>query len=129
MSRVLLDTHAFLWFVFDDPRLSARAGEVFEDADVEKLLSIASVWEIVIKAQLGKLGLGMSLETFVRDLIEGRELTMLQIELGQLLTYGGLPLHHRDPFDRLLVAQASTLGAPVLTADPRFAPYGIPTIW
>lgn len=129
LSRVLLDTHAFLWFVFDDPRLSGRAAEVLEDESVEKVLSIASVWEIVIKVQIGKLGLGMPLERFVRDFVEGRTLTLLRIDLEHLLAYGALPLHHRDPFDRLLVAQATALGLPVVTTDPNFAPYGVTVIW
>jgi PIN domain nuclease of toxin-antitoxin system len=129
LNGVLLDTHAFLWFVFEDPRLSNRAGDVVEDPRIEKLLSIASVWEIVIKVQIGKLGLGMPLEQFVRDHIVGRTLVVLEIEMEHLLAYGALPLHHRDPFDRLLVAQAQTLNLPVVTTDPSFTRYGVRAIW
>lgn len=129
MTRVLLDTHALLWFLFDDARLSARAVEIIEDARVEKVLSVASLWEITIKVQLGKLELGMPLDTFFADFVRGRELSLLPIDLPHLLAYGALPLHHRDPFDRLLVAQAVTLGVPLVTSDYAFARYEIETLW
>ncbi len=129
MKHVLLDTHAFLWFVFDDPRLSSRAASLINRSDVEKTLSIASVWEIVIKEQLGKLQLGMSIGKFVRDFIDGRELTLLDIELSHLLEYSSLPLTHRDPFDRLLVAQARSLGIPIVTADKKLSSYGVKLLW
>ena len=129
MTRVLVDTHAFLWFVFDDPRLSNAAAEVLSDQGVRKLISIASLWEITVKVQLGKLGLGMSLEAFLAELVVGRELDVVPIELEHLLVYGELPLLHRDPFDRLLVAQSKALDVPVLTADPSFAQYGVKVSW
>jgi len=127
--RVLLDTHALLWFLFDDPRLSARAVEVIEDGEVAKLLSVASLWEITIKTQLGELDLGMPIEAFLADFVRGRVLDVLPIELPHLLTYHALALHHRDPFDRLLVAQASTLDVPLVTSDSAFDAYDIVTIW
>ncbi len=129
MKRVLLDTHAFLWFVFDDQRLSKSAQAVILDPKVEKILSIGSLWEIVIKTQLEKLRLGMSIEDFVEDHIVGRILTLLPIEPPQLLTYFELPLHHRDPFDRLLVAQALTLDLPIVTGDLKFKAYGVNIVW
>ena len=129
MKRVLLDTHAFLWFVFGDPRLSERAQDVILDPKTEKILSVGSLWEIVIKTQLEKLRLGMSIEEFVEDHVIGRILTLLPIEPPHLLTYFELPLHHRDPFDRLLVAQALTMGFPVITGDPKFEPYGVDIVW
>ena len=129
MKGVILDTHAFLWFVFDDPRLSDQAASVIADHAVEKSISIASLWEIVIKHQLGRLGLGMDVPTFLEQHVSGRTLGVVPIELEHLVAYGELPLHHRDPFDRILVAQAKTLGLPVLTSDPTFSSYGIKTIW
>ena len=129
MNRVLLDTHAFLWFVFDDPRLSEIAGDVFLDPEVEKLLSVGSLWEIVIKAQLDKLRLGMTVEAFFDDHIVGRVLTVLPLEPAHLLTYSALPLHHRDPFDRLLVAQAMTLKAPFVSGDSTLDLYEIERVW
>ena len=129
MNRVLLDTHAFLWFIFGDPRLSAIAEEVILNPKVEKILSIASLWEIVIKAQLDKLRLGMGIEEFMEDHVAGKVLTILPIEPAHLVTYHGLPLHHRDPFDRLLIAQALSTRLPLITADPKLEPYGVDIIW
>lgn len=129
MSRVLLDTHAFLWFAFDDERLSARAAEVISDASVEKVLSIASLWEIAVKTSLGKLELGTSLERFLTDEVEGRELEVLGIEHAHLVRVADLPFHHRDPFDRLLIAQAVSEGLSIMSIDPRFEAYGVNVIW
>ena len=129
MNRALLDTHAFLWFLFDDPRLSDHAEDVILDPEIEKLLSIGSLWEIVIKSQLDKLRLGVSIEDFVQDHVTDRVLTLLPIEPHHLVAYSELPLHHHDPFDRLLVAQARSLGLPVVTADPKLVPYGVDIIW
>ena len=129
MRRVLLDTHAFLFFVFDDPRLSQKAASLIELEETEKLLSIVSVWEIVIKEQLGKLELGMPVEKFVREFIEGQKLTLLEIELTHLLQYSSLPLLHRDPFDRLLISQARSLKVPIVTSDKRFSAYETELYW
>lgn len=125
--RALLDTHAFLWFVFDDPRLSARAAARIEAGDLT--LSMASLWEIAIKTQLGKLALGMELGVFIKTHVEAVELDIVPLELPHVLAYGALPLHHRDPFDRLLVAQARVLGTPIVTSDASFAAYDVQTIW
>jgi len=127
--RVLLDTHALLWFLFDDARLSGRAAELIQDRESEKLLSIASLWEISIKMQLGKLDLGMPLETFFADFVRGRSLDVLPIELPDLLAYHALPLHHRDPFDRLLIAQATRQGVSIVTRDNSFSAYDVECIW
>jgi PIN domain nuclease of toxin-antitoxin system len=129
VSRVLLDTHAFLWFVFDDSRLSGKAAERIADRDTISLLSIGSLWEIAIKSQLGKLDLGMELAEFFRRFVEEREIERLEIRIADVVAYGRLPLLHRDPFDRLLVAQAQNLEVPIVTSDPRFAPYGVPVLW
>ncbi len=129
MSGVLLDTHAFCWFVFDDPRLSGKGAAVIEDRKIIKYLSVASLWEIVIKSQIGKLSLGMDLEFFFNDHVTGRDLELLDIEVRHLLEYDGLALIHRDPFDRLLVAQARVTGLPVVTSDPVFERYEVKVIW
>ena len=129
MKAILLDTHAFLWFLFDDSRLSEHVAALIEDTQVEKWLSKASLWEIAIKHQIGKLSLGMDLESFFEQHVEKVELRLLDMELVHLLAYGNLPLHHRDPFDRMLVAQASTLGIPLVTVDAAFAAYNIETVW
>ena len=129
MRPVLLDTHAFLWFVFDDPRLSSRAAEIIEDPANRKLLSMASLWEIVIKAQIGKLSLGMETGEFLGRFVRDRQVEIVPVLLEHLVEYGRLELHHRDPFDRLLIAQARIVGAPIVTADRNFACYDVTAIW
>lgn len=129
MRPLLLDTHAYLWFVFDDPRLSDRAATAIADPGVEPILSIASVWEIAIKRQLGKLDLGMDLSTFLRQYVEQRRVTVLSVDLPHLVAYDRLPLLHRDPFDRLLVAQAKVLGTPIVTIDQNFRGYDLELVW
>lgn len=129
MNEALLDTHAFLWFLYDDPRLSTAAATQIEDEAVKKVLSVASLWEIVIKSQLGKLSLGMELETFFENHVVSRDLELLDIDLRHLLAYDKLPLIHRDPFDRLLIAQARVLGLPIVTSDPVFSQYEVQIVW
>ena len=129
MNRLLIDTHAYLWFVFDDERLGPGASAAIGDAAIVKALSVASLWEIAIKVSLGKLELGTSLDRFLADEVEGREIDLLAIKITHLTRVVGLPFHHRDPFDRLLIAQALVEGLPIATADPRFADYGVRTIW
>jgi PIN domain nuclease of toxin-antitoxin system len=129
VKPVLLDTHAFLWFVFDDPRLSEVAAKAIADPEHEKVVSIASLWEIAIKTSLGKLELGMSLERFFATEIEGRELRILAISSAHLLRAAALPFHHRDPFDRLVIAQAEVEHLPIVTSDANFALYGATIVW
>lgn len=129
MTAVLLDTHAFLWFVFDDPRLSDAAARTIEDPTTTKLLSVISLWEICVKRQIGKLQLGMALDAFFEEHVTSRELELVDLELNHLLAYDALPLVHRDPFDRLILAQAKVLDVPIVTADPSFAGYEARVIW
>ena len=129
MGPVLVDTHAFLWFVFDDPRLSDSAASVIESPSRPTLLSVASLWEIALKVNIGKLLLGMPFETFIDEGINRRDVELLAIELPHVTRSARLPLLHRDPFDRLLIAQAQSERLPVLTADERFSGYPIETIW
>ncbi len=129
MSRVLLDTHAFLWYVFRDKRLSRKATRTISEPGTVKMLSMASVWEIVIKTRLGKLRLGMGIEEFLERHVKGRQIEVLPIELPDLVAYSSLPMHHTDPFDRLLIAQATKNGVPIVTSDARFGKYAIETVW
>ncbi len=129
MRAALLDTHAFLWFLFDDPRLSDRAAELIEEPEPQNLLSAVSLWEIAIKHQLGKLTLGMPYEFFVERYVRGAAIEVIGVDLPHLLAYESLPLQHRDPFDRMLVAQAVTLGVSLITADAAFEAYEIDTVW
>jgi PIN domain nuclease of toxin-antitoxin system len=126
--RLLLDTHAFLWFIDDSPRLSARAKTLLE-SDAELLLSAASLWEIAIKVSLGKLTLAQSFDTFLPEQLTKNGVEVLPISLAHLAAVAALPFRHRDPFDRLLIAQASVERAPVVSGDAAFDAYAVQRIW
>ena len=127
--RALLDTHAFLWWVMDDPRLPATAREVLEDGANEILFSAASGWEIAIKTRLGKLTLSDDPRRFVTEQIAHNGFDLLPITLAHALHVWTLPDYHRDPFDRILVAQSQVTGLPVLTDDPLIGRYEVDCIW
>ncbi len=118
--RILLDTNALLWLLNDDPRLSSAARVVIEDAS-EILISEISLWEISIKVSIGKLAPIPSLLTVIRDLGFRR----LNIKNDYLARYETLPFIHRDPFDRMLIAQALSEDITILTSDDIFKDYGV----
>jgi PIN domain nuclease of toxin-antitoxin system len=124
---VLLDTQAFLWWVADDPRLSKRAARAI--AATECLLSVASCWEMAIKASLGKLTLPGAVGRFVQEQLEVNGFSLIAISLEHAAGVADLPFHHRDPFDRLLVAQALSEGLSLVSADPIFRRYGVTRVW
>lgn len=126
--RVLLDTHSFLWFINGDPRLSARARQLIEDTDNERFLSVASLWEIAIKMSTGKLQLSRGLPELAEQLSRN-SIKMLVITVEHLSTVAALPLHHRDPVDRLLVAQAMGEEMPIISADPVLDAYLVQRPW
>ncbi len=127
--RALLDTHAFLWWITDDPRLSARAREIIGDGSHTLFFSAASGWEIAIKAQLGRLQLPDKADSFVLEQLSANAFNSLPIQLSHALHILNLPRHHRDPFDRMLVAQSQLEELPILTADPLIAQYQVEVIW
>jgi PIN domain nuclease of toxin-antitoxin system len=127
--RVLLDTHAFLWLVTDDPQLSRRAKRVFLDGRNEILLSAVSAFEIAVKYSLEKLRLSKPPAAFIAERIQANALTPLPITIPQAVALADLPPHHKDPFDRLLVAQALVENVPLLSHDQRLSQYGIRRIW
>ena len=127
--NILLDTHAYLWFVGGDERLSATARNAIENPENLKIISAASLWEITIKHGLGKLELRSGLRPVLMDLISSNGFDLLSIETGHLLELSELPMQHRDPFDRLLIAQAKADGLTVCSADRIFAKYGISILW
>jgi PIN domain nuclease of toxin-antitoxin system len=127
--RVLLDTHAFLWFVTDAASLSPSATAAIAAAANTPLLSIASVWEMAIKAGNRKLKLDGSVEAFVARHIPGNAFDLLPIDVGHVARVETLPLLHRDPFDRLLAAQALIEDLPLVSADTMFDAYGVRRIW
>ena len=121
---LLLDAHALLWWLADDPTLDAAARSTISDPASDVLVSAATVWEIGIKRALGKL----EAPAGIRDAIDQSGFVGLPVTLDDAETAARLPSHHRDPFDRMLVAQASRLGAIVVTRDVAFRPYGIPIL-
>jgi PIN domain nuclease of toxin-antitoxin system len=123
--RLLVDTHAVLWWLRDDPALSRSAREAISDASNELLVSAASLWEMAIKRSLGKLEVPDDLP----DLIADEGFAWLPILPQHAWHVRALPMHHRDPFDRLLVAQAQTERVPVITSDDRIRGYGVTTLW
>jgi PIN domain nuclease of toxin-antitoxin system len=127
--RLLLDTHAFLWFVLNDPQLSTVAQSLINDPANDILISPASYWEIAIKVGLRKLDLHASYDDFMYRGINGNDFEILQIEPRHTSLLTTLPLHHRDPFDRLLIAQAMIETIPIVGVDACFDPYGVRRLW
>ena len=129
MSRILLDTHTFIWYAEGSNRLSERAKRLI-DSTPEVYLSIASVWEMTIKASLGKLDVKDDLSAFVEQQIQLNLYRVLPILQQHIYRLTDLPMHHRDPFDRLLICQALEEQMPILSVDGKFDPYeGLNTIW
>jgi PIN domain nuclease of toxin-antitoxin system len=128
--KVLLDTHTFLWWVNDDQQLSSRAHRIIENGSNEVYFSAASGWEIAIKVRLGRLRIaGGDPEAFVTQQVGVNNFKILPIHLSLALKTYSLPEHHRDPFDRLLVAQSTVETLPLLSADRRLAEYRVRVIW
>jgi len=127
--RALLDTQASLWWITDSELLSLRAREVIAGSGSELFFSAASAWEIAIKAQRGRLQLPDRPERFSPEQLSLNAFDPLPVELSHALQVYHLPDHHRDPFDRLLVAQSQLEDLPILTADPRFSKYDVQVIW
>lgn len=126
---MLLDTHALLWFVLGDAQLSATARSSIEDPQNDVLISPAGYWEIAIKINIGKYSLPQPYEEFLQKAIGDNGFLILPIELSHTAALINLPFHHRDPFDRLLIAQAMVERIPVVSADPAFDAYPIARIW
>jgi PIN domain nuclease of toxin-antitoxin system len=127
--RVMLDTHAFLWFVSDEPRLSETARTLIEDPATNPFLSIASVWEMAIKVGLGKLTPHVPFPMLIAEQLNENGIALLAITVDHALRVAQLPYHHRDPFDRMLIAQAITEGLPIIGADSVFDAYSVTRIW
>jgi PIN domain nuclease of toxin-antitoxin system len=124
VMRILIDTHIFLWFINNDPKLSPTAKTLLE-SDVDLLLSVASLWEIAIKISTGKMTLPKPFEIFIPEQLQQNDITVLSIETEHLTYVTTLPFHHRDPFDRLLIAQSIAEGIPIVSVDAVFDPYKV----
>ena len=123
--RVLLDTHVLLWWLDGDARLGAAARRILADGVNELLWSSASTWELAIKLQLGRVRLNGPLDAFIPRVMASEGLTPLPIHHVHAARVAELPPHHRDPFDRMLIAQANIEGVPLMTADERIAAYEV----
>jgi PIN domain nuclease of toxin-antitoxin system len=127
--RVLLDTHTLLWWIAGDDCLSSRALDVMGDAGNTLLLSAASGWEIAIKVGLGRIELPRPIGTFLSEQLRQNRIDVLPIQMGHAFRVQELPSLHRDPFDRMLVAQAQLERLPILTSDAWIARYDVETLW
>lgn len=127
--RLLLDTQAFIWWVLNDPRLSSSARAAISEPSNAVLVSVATAWEMAIKASIGKLDLPAPVAEFFRSQLSLNWFTALPVMTGHALQVASLDHIHRDPFDRLLVATAMVEGIPLVTSDEEIRRYPVRTIW
>lgn len=127
--RVLLDTHTFLWFVDGSDELSDKARGLIEDVNNQRFLSVASLWEMSIKVSIGKLNLDFSFPDLVIQKVYGNAIDILSISPEHLEQLAKMPFHHKDPFDRLIIAQGLTENMPIITRDRAFASYQADLFW
>jgi PIN domain nuclease of toxin-antitoxin system len=123
--KLLLDTHIFIWWADQPEKLSNAVLSALEDEANELLLSVASVWEMQIKIQLGKLKVRLPLKELVKNQQETNDLTVSPVTLTHVLAVGDLPFHHKDPFERLLIAQSTQEDLTLVTADSQFSAYSV----
>ncbi|MEM9272300.1 MAG: type II toxin-antitoxin system VapC family toxin [Cyanobacteria bacterium P01_F01_bin.143] len=127
--KFLLDTHTFIWYVTNNRKLSLKAQELINDGNNEILLSIVSIWEMVIKHSVGKLGFELPFELFIKRQLAINDFQLLNIKVENLFIVANLPLHHRNPFDRLMIAQAMVEEIPIVGTDEIFDSYPIKRLW
>jgi PIN domain nuclease of toxin-antitoxin system len=127
--RLLLDTHAFLWWSIDDPQLSGGAREAITAAAHEVYVSAATAWEIAIQAALGRIDVPEDLDAFIAAEMRRSRFLPLPVSIRHAVAVRDLPPHHRDPFDRLLVAQALGEGLTLISGDPLVAAYPVSVLW
>lgn len=127
--KYLLDTHAFLWWITNEKRLPETVSKVISNGNNQLFLSAASCWEIVIKAKLGKIELPAKADIFIADQLVDNTIQSLPILASHALHIFNLPNHHRDPFDRMIVAQSQLEKLPIITSDSLIAKYDVKTIW
>lgn len=127
--RYLLETNALLWFLANDKKLSHRARQLIESSSNESVLSVVSLWEIAIKTALGKLDLAEPFEQMFPKQLQLNRIEVLDITVDSLIKLTTLPFYHRDPFDRLIIAQGLTEELPTISVDTVFDAYSIDRIW
>jgi PIN domain nuclease of toxin-antitoxin system len=127
--RLLLDTHSFLWFIEGSTQLPRSARTLIEDTTNEAFLSVASLWEMAIKVSIGKLSVGQPFEAVILQQLTLNRITLLGITVSHAAALAVLTLHHRDPFDRMLAAQARVEQLSLVSGDPAFDAYGVTRLW
>jgi PIN domain nuclease of toxin-antitoxin system len=127
--QLILDTHTFLWFVWDEVNLSNTAKVLITNPTHQKFISTASYWEIAIKLSIGKLDLGEPYRAFMRREIARNNFDLLPVSIDHAAAVSVLPFHHRDPFDRMLIAQAMVEDMPILSRDLAFEAYPVTRVW
>jgi PIN domain nuclease of toxin-antitoxin system len=127
--KYLLDTHAFLWFVTDDNRLSSKAKSIIQDSNNEIYFSAASAWEISTKTKLGRLKLGRNLESFIIEQLTENSFGPLAITVSHSLYTEKLPQIHKDPFDRIMISQTKVENMVLITRDKEIREYKVSTVW
>ena len=127
--RLLLDTHAFIWYTTDSSRLTATGRSLIDNGENDILLSTASVWEMAIKHSIGKLTFSMPFMEFIKQQIAVNRIDILEITFDHIEVVASLPLHHRDPFDRLIIAQSIAEQIPILSVDAIFDGCAIARVW
>ena len=127
--KYLLDTHTFLWAIGEPDKLSKKVFEILENTDNEIFTSVVNTWEICIKYSIGKLDLKKDPEKFILEEIQEANFQILNIKLNHLFPLTRFPDFHKDPFDRLLIAQSQTEGMPILSNDPLIKKYKVKVIW
>ncbi|MDG2991652.1 type II toxin-antitoxin system VapC family toxin [Candidatus Synechococcus calcipolaris G9] len=127
--KLLLDTHTFLWFIAGNLDLSDLARNLIEDQVNQRFLSVASLWEMSIKASIGKLEIEMAFTELVKREVYGNAIELLKIQPEHLDELAKLPFHHKDPFDRLIIAQSLTENISIITKDNAFWSYPVTALW
>jgi PIN domain nuclease of toxin-antitoxin system len=127
--RVLIDTHIFIWYIQNSERLPSSIATYINDGRNDILLSIASVWEMAIKQSTGKLNLGLPYASFIAEQMRLNSMELLPLRLDHLEVVTTMPFHHRDPFDRILIAQAMLENIGIVSADSIFSSYPVQRIW
>ncbi len=127
--RLLLDTHSFLWFVLNDAQLSAPARTAIRDPANDVLVSPATYWEIAIKVSKAKYTLAVPYQDFIQHNLDANDFEILPIEVRHTALVAAMPFHHKDPFDRLLIAQALAEDIPLVSNEALFDAYGVRRLW
>ena len=127
--RFLIDTHTFIWYVTNNPKLSSVAQKLIDDGNNDVLLSISSIWEMGIKHSIGKLTFELPFMAFVTSQMQQNSMEILNIRIEHLDVVANLPLHHRDLFDRLIISQAMVEQLPIVGVDKAFDSYAVRRLW